>query len=848
MVRTPLIMACIMALIALAGCSGSPAGGRTDEIAMTPEAFTPGAPLQASFTDARLPGMKGIAESEYLQLFVDDRTGAIAVRDKRNGEIWHSNPPERDADPLAAGVNKDLLSAQLKIDYYNRFGQLQSINSFTDSAVHQQVRFEPIEGGVRATWQFGTAEKTAADLPLMLSEARFEELSGKLDRTGQRALMIAYTKDPEKSVYVRNDSALSGLQLARALKAFADAGYTEEDLQRDMEELHFQQEKPVPRIFWATIEYTLDGDHLVVNVPVSGLRYPDEFPVNQISVLSFFGAGGPNDRGAIFVPDGSGALIHFNNGKTMYPAYRQTVYGTDLTMEKTEEAIREQAVRLPVFGIIREDGGAFLAIIEKGASVATINADVGGRLNSYNYVYPSFYVINKDEVTLQAGDQHRTLPKFQERPVNTDFTIRYAFLSGQEASYAGMARYYQRYLERTGGLPRRQADPKPDVPFYLQLIGSIDKRKHVAGIPYRALEPLTTFEQAQSLLAMLMERQVGHIKLKYAGWFNGGLDHKVPRRMAVDRAIGGSRGLRQLVSFLRNHDIPFFPDVAILMAHSGEGFRETKDAARTLRGVPAAIYPLDPALDRRDRDKSPSYVVSPRVVGSVVDAMLQDFSQFQTGGISLRDLADRLNSDYRKRKTIDRAESERISVQALQKIREADLNVMADGGNAYALPYVTDITNAPLSHSGFKIEDEAIPFYQMVIRGYIDYTGAPFNLSNYTSARQYVLKCLEYGSGVSFTWIHEPNYKVKDTEHNHLYAVHYAQWIDQAAGIYHEVNEVLKNVRNERIVGHEKLGEGVFKTVYGNGRYVIVNYNRSPVTVEGRTIEAEGYVTGGERS
>lgn len=847
MARKPLLIACLLAVIGLAGCSGSNPADQADDNE-APTAFEPGAPLAASFTDTRLAGMKGIAENEHLQLFVDDQTGAIAVRHKQSGEIWHSNPPERDADPLASGVNKDLLSAQLRLDYYNRFGQIQSINTYTDSAVHKQIKFEPIPGGVRVTYQFGTAEKTAADLPLMLSVARFEELSGKLDRAGQRALMIAYKKDPEKPVYVRNDSALSGIQLTRAIKAFEDAGYTEEDLRKDMEELHFTQEKPVPRIFWATIEYTLDADNLVVNVPVSGIRYPKEFPVNQISVLSFFGAGGPNDKGSIFVPDGSGALIHFNNGKTMYPAYRQSVYGTDLTMERTEDAIREQAVRLPVFGIIREGGGAFLAIIEKGASVATIHADVGGRLNSYNYVYPSFYVINKDEVTLEADGQQRTLPKFQERPVKTDFTVRYAFLSGQEASYAGMAHYYQRYLERTGGLPRRQTEQTTDLPFYLQLVGSIDKKKHVVGIPYRALEPLTTFEQAQTIIRQLMERHVGHIKLKYAGWFNGGLDHKVPKRISVDRAIGGSRGLRQFVSFVREHGISLFPDVALLMAHSGEGFNETRDASRTLRGVPAAIYPLDPALGRRDRSKSPSYVVSPRLVGSYVDALLNDFSGYQTGGISLRDLADRLNSDYRKRKTIDRAESERISVQALQKIREADLDIMADGGNAYALPYVTDITNAPLSNSGFKIEDEAIPFYQMVIRGYIDYTGAPFNLSNYTSARQYVLKCLEYGSGVYFTWIHEPNYKVKDTEYNHLYAVHYALWIDQAAGIYHEVNGVLKNVRNERIVAHEKLGEGVFKTVYGNGMYVIVNYNRSPVTVDGRTIEAEGYVTGGERS
>jgi len=848
MARHRLLIAIMLVAVALAGCSGSEPAGQAEENELPAAAFAPGAALSASFTDASVSGMKGVAETEQLQLFADDQTGAIAVRHKRSGEIWHSNPPERDSDPLATGTNKGLLSSQLKIDYYNSFGQIQSINSHSDSVAFKQVKYEPIDGGIRVTYQFGTAKKSAQDLPLMLSAERFAEVSGKLDKSGQRALMIAYKEDSDTGAYTRNDSALNGLQLDRALQAFEDAGYTEEDLQADMAELNFTQEKEAPRIFYASIEYRLDGDSLVVRVPVDDIRYPSEYPVNMVSVLSFFGAGGPEEEGSLFVPDGSGALIHFNNGKTKYPAYQQFVYGPDMTMGSTEEAAREQPVRLPVFGVLRE-GGALLGIIEQGASAATVNADVAGKLNSYNYVYPAFYVINKGEVTLQANSQERTLPKFQERPMKSDYTIRYAFLSGQDADYAGMARYYQQYLERHDGLPEPvEADADADLPFYLQLDGSITRQKHLVGIPYKASEPLTTFEQAKRIVTRMQERGIASIKLKYAGWFNGGLDHKVPSSVKVDGAIGGSRGLRDFVSFAREEGVELYPDTAIVTALSGAGFDEKDDASRTLRSVPAALYPLDLALNRRDRSQSPSYVVSPQLVGGYTERMLHALSGYDAGGISLRDLADQLNSDYRKNNQIDRTESETLSVEALRKIDASDLKVMADGGNAYALPYLTDIVRAPLSSSGFKLEDEAVPFYQMVIRGYIGYTGAPYNLSAYTNAKQYVLRCLEYGAGVHFEWIHEPNHKVKDTEFNHLYAVHYEQWIDEAAAIYHEVNEVLKNVQHERIVRHEKLNEGVFKTVYGNGTYVIVNYNLSPVTVEGMTIEAESYKTGGEQA
>ncbi|MFC0470750.1 DUF5696 domain-containing protein [Halalkalibacter kiskunsagensis] len=844
--RKILLLMCFLFTIILVGCSEPSSISETDGDEVDP-VFVQGEALQASFSDDRIGGMKGIAENDYLQLFVDDINGSIAVHNKNSGKIWHSNPQNWEQDSIASGENKALLGSQMQLDFFNNFGQRSSINSYGGSVVHEQFTFEEIPNGVRASYLFGKAERGAEDLPLMLSVDRFEELSSRLDSTGQRALLIAYRENSEKAVYERNDSALSGLQLERALQAFEDAGYTEEDLAQDMAELNFTQETNEGRIFRASIEYTLDNDNLVVHVPVSSIEFPDKFPVNMVSFMNFFGAGGAEDEGSLFVPDGSGALIHFNSGNTQYPSYRQSIYGSDLTLSVTDDSnSSEEKVRLPVFGIIQEDDALF-GIIEEGASVARINADINGRLNSYNYVYPSFYVVNKGDVTLNANEQQRTLPKFQEDPMRTDFTVRYAFLSGESASYNGMAGYYQDYLVKNNGLPDRQVVSETnDSPFYLQLVGSISKRKHLAGIPYQALEPLTTFEQAESIINQMQNREISNIKLNYTGWFNGGENHKVPNKVSVDKAVGGSNGMRNFASFTQEEGIEFFPSVSILTVNSGSGFRESREASRTLSGLPAELYPMDLTLNRRDRSKSPSYILSPKLVEQYTENMLKDLREFETGGISLRDMANQLNGDYRRNNQIHRSESESYTLQALDKIREEDMNIMANGGNAYSLPYLSHITNAPLGNSGYKIVDEVIPFYQMVIRGHIDYTGEPYNLSNYSDVRQYVLRNLEYGSNVYFTWIYEPNYKVKDTNFNHLYAVNYELWIDQATEIYHELNDILSKVNNEPILLHEKLDEGVYKTVYNNGMFVIVNYNRHSMTVEGKTVEAQGYITGGE--
>ncbi|MBM7582108.1 hypothetical protein JOD02_000965 [Caldicoprobacter guelmensis] len=804
--------------------------------------------LTAAFTNPLLQDMKGIAENSYLQLYINDQTAEIAVLDKRSGQIWRSNPTDRDGDPIASGEKKDLLSAQVTLEFCNEFGQYNYANSYTDSIAYKQVAYKLIPDGVRVTYKFGKIEKTIEDLPKMISKQRFEEkiLSKIEDNTLLRTLKIAYREDKEKGVYVRNDG-LSGIQLKRTLQAFEIAGYTEEDLAYDLAEHNLTQTKPVPRLFYVILEYKLEGDSLVVRVPVDGIRYLKEYPVHEISILNFFGAGGPSEEGALFVPDGSGALIYFNNGKSKYTPYRQEIYGTDLTVDNTEFLIRAEKARMPVFGVIKKNS-ALLGIIEEGAAVAIVNADVSGRENSYNYVYPSFYVINKDDVTLQGEGQKRSFPRYQEEPMKTDFVVRYVFLNGKEACYEGMAKYYQQYLIKNNML-RENKDRETsnsDIPFYLQLIGSIPTRKHFVGVPYRALEPLTTFEQAKIILSELEQLGVSNIKLKYSGWFNEGEYHKVPKSISVDGVIGGRKGLNDFLEYIKEKNVSFYPDVALLRVYNTSGFNETREAARRLTALPAAVYPIDLASNRRDRDRYPSYVLSPRYVKEYVEKMLSGIVRLNFNAISLRDLADELNSDYRKNNQIDRTESEKISIQALDKIYQSGLNIMVKGGNAYAWPYVTDITDVSLGNSKYKIEDEAIPFYQMVIRGFIEYTGTPYNLSTYTNHRQYVLKCLEYGSNVYFVWSYEPSHKVKDTDFDYLYSIYYREWIGLATQVYRQVNEVLKRVNNQEIISHQKIKDGVFKTVYENGVYVIVNYNRAPVFVEGVRIEAEDFYVGGD--
>lgn len=51
-----------------------------------------------------------------------------------------------------------------------------------------------------------------------------------------------------------------------------------------------------------SIEYELDNEALVVCVPASGIHFPEQYPINNISVLDYFGAGAADEKGSLFVP------------------------------------------------------------------------------------------------------------------------------------------------------------------------------------------------------------------------------------------------------------------------------------------------------------------------------------------------------------------------------------------------------------------------------------------------------------------------------------------------------------------------------------------------------------------
>ncbi|OBZ19375.1 hypothetical protein A8L34_07680 [Bacillus sp. FJAT-27264] len=782
------------------------------------------------------------AENEALALYYSPKTTEIAVSNKKDGTVWFSNPQDRDQDGKASGMNKSMLSSQLLLNFSDKTGKPQQYNNFNQSVEYEQFEIEKLGDGLKILYTIGEKLRGVEQIPKFISEERFQTLIlDKIkDEKKKKDVLSRFNLDENSKLYERRDTALKGMALTKTLRTLEEIGYGEEQMEIDRKNSDVVSQAT----FVIPVTYRLADDQLVVNVSAENIQNKGFF-LHSISVLPYFGAAGTKDQGYMFVPDGSGSLIHLNNNKLTAYGYNVPLYGADSVSLPKKQVLGGSTARLPVFGMKKNDAG-FVAIVENGDGIGRIEADVSGRANSYNYVFSSYEITGSDPLALTGFWMQQSVPKFQDRPYNGDITLRYGFLQEKDASYSGMASYYRSYLIKKYGLAKLHEQEQ--IPFNVELIGGIPTRKFFLGIPYSSYQPLTTFSQAQDILNQLQAEGIRNIKVRYTGWFNGGLNHKIPSSVSVDSKLGGKKGLAELQDFAGRNGITLYPDVSFMrVLHDKGDFKPKRDASRTMNGVVATVQPYDLASYYKLTYLEPTYPLSPARLPVVVDKFMTQYNKLGQKGLSLHDMGDELNSDFNTKNVLTREESKKAVEEQLAKLHTYP-NMMVSGGNAYTLPYVDSVVNAPLENSGYNLTDQSVPFYEMALHGYIDYAGEALNLSDEQDTRYHVLKSLETGSGLYFTWFYEKPSLVKETGFDYLYSASYQNWMDEAKSTYAEINNVLSKVRTQIIKDHQMLEKGVYQTTYEDGTSIVVNYNDYPVNVGGAAVEAMGYLMGGERN
>lgn len=661
----------------------------------------------------------------------------------------------------------------------------------------------------------------------------------------------------QRPVYLLDN--LFAWDTSRIAQILESAGYTYEDAQLDHTASSVDPPKPSICVFEIPLLLRLEGAALVASVPADQIIYPDKvendegeivsYPLHTLDLLPYLGVAPAGERGYMFVPDGTGGLIHFDRDKSYATAYNQSVYGIDQSiMPLAVRTIHPNRVSLPVFGMKRGIK-AMVAMIEEGEAFAAIRADVPRNNVAYSQIYPQFTVLPVGKVEVEGGVPY-LIGTNVERPLFNNYPderyqgnmqVRYEFMVGEEATYVGMAVRYREYLEDRYNLRRLEIEDY--IPFYLELIGGIDINRPVLGAPRSVVEPMTTYQEAAEIVAELLSNGVRGVQLKYTGWMRGGYRHVYPSKVSLERALGSRSDYDTLVDYLGENGVRFFPEVSFTTVYQDrlfDGFRASRDAAFQLDTEMALSYEYDLASNQAVAG-TVMYSLSPMRIGRLVDSFLKSFRPYEVKGIALRHAGSQVHSDFHERRTTDRQAAVQILRDQIQKLRASDLEIMVDEGNEYALAGATHIVNLPLegTHRS-KIVDETVPFYQIALHGLVYYAGNPLNYSSdYTRA---ALKCVETGAYPFFQWIYRDNSVVKGTTYDYLLSVDYRTWLSRAAEFYTHANQVLRSLQNQMITNHQKVSDSVFVTSYENGAQIVVNYGRESYHYADTEIPGESFV------
>ncbi len=590
-------------------------------------------------------------------------------------------------------------------------------------------------------------------------------------------------------------------------------------------------------VFNLTMIYRLEGMDLVVEVPYSELRYKSTAQMTNVTVLPMFGAAGLNDEGFMFVPEGGGAIINFNNGKLLQNSYFANLYGWDYATQR-QEMINETRNSFPVFGVAK-NGKSFLCFMEGATSYGSVQADISMRYNSYNWLCAKYQVLHYDQYNV-SGKTAQLVYMFEKKVPQDTVIQRYRFLNS--GSYVDMANAYGDYLREN--IPElAEAKASETGPVSVELIGAIDKTVVRFGLPLDTVFATTTFAQAQEIMEDMTARGVQNLNIRYAGWANGGVTQQVMTRVDVLRELGGKKGMQELIARAREMNVSLYFDGVNCFAYDSgilEGFVPFSDAARYTTREQILLTPFDMVTHLESQWLDTYYLVRPEYARKNAANLIRALDEADADGVSFRDIGSFLSGDYNPKDTVTREQVKAMNVQTMKDAQENGQRVMIRMGYDYAVPYADLITDMDLRGGNYAILDQMVPFYQIALHGLKDYTGETINLAgNYLEE---FLTCVEYGAGLNFTFMAEDGWVLQNTNHSNYFGSSYADWAEKAAGLITRYQTDMAGLNGQRIVSHEKLTDDVAVTGYEDGTKVYVNYGTDAYAADGVAIPARDYI------
>ena len=581
------------------------------------------------------------------------------------------------------------------------------------------------------------------------------------------------------------------------------------------------------------VYYTLNENGLKVKV------VPSEIEEHAISVMAIslnpYLCKVKNEKSNdkyLFIPSGSGALM-YTDVRGEVRTYEEEVYGNDLAREEKWRYNNSEQINLPVFGAV-DGNDAIYGIITSGAEYASIGASAGERIVGSSGVYPIFNVRAYNSVQINIGGVTglKQYIRIADKRNPEAFEVQYSMLSGEDASYSGIADAYREYLNLNSGVKNKLLN--------LTLLGGVMADRSALGIPYKTFSPTTTIEEATDIISQVYEKNGSAMNIRLLGFGNTGLTvDKIAGAFKVNSKIGSKSEIKKFEEFCKQHGLDLFMDYDVLQfVRSGAGYSKRNDVTVDTTDFRDKKYTYDIALRNVDTTQKGKYLLGRDMLPTVIDDLLKSVKKYNFSGVSLDTLGSMAYSDFTNTQYYGKGKMDEDVAAALKKITDANLKLLTVASNDYAAKASSFIDAIPTTSSGIDSLDVDIPFYGIVFSGCKE-NSVMINLSS--EPRKKFLEAIKTGSGLSFVLANEINSDVIGGVFSAYISADYESNKKDINEYYTKAKDFLNSVSGSSVKSYEILEKGVTKTVFENGVTVYVNETTKDTVCEKISVEAMGF-------
>lgn len=792
-------------------------------------------------------GMELIAQTDEAELYLDRKTTQLCLVDRSSQIAVYTKIVDGDSGNAEIKANQ---KSDFIISYYKNSKSAAPMTqaNYTMAIDAGQMEFAEIENGVRITYTLKKDKLTLECVPKYISEERMQSLVlDYITTSEERTFFDSYYRLYEGRYVRTKDGGSTQSAIRQIYSLFYETGkYTEEDLIADNEENDYESEWDNLEI-QATLEYVLDRGDLVVRMPMDGIVTNDSrVIVSSVTLLPYFLSATQEEEGYFLFPEGSGAVVNFNNGKVFATDYSSRVYGKDVLLDRELVPVAEYYANMPLIGAVYKDY-AIMAIVEKGEGMAEISAKISGKSDNYNNAYFRFHIHDMENVAT-SNSSTVMVNKFTGDTLSGNVEIRYKLLTDpSEANYSGMAHAYREYLIEKGVLSPLQ---EHKAELYLELLGSTLESKTMLGFPYRGVKELTSFKDAKAIIEDLKNRGVDNAIVQLDGWLDGGQRHEKLTKVKLEGSQGNKSSFNSLAETAKNLGYGLYPDVAMQYIYpSFDAFQggdaesyAKKYGSRYLSNEYAWQTELAYAgfTSKFSMIWSP-FILSPANLASYTQKAVKGLSKFDITGLTVTDMGTQLVSDYNEKAQVSR-DTAIGKVGESMDILEESFDLIMKAPYQYAWEGVTRMSDLPSRSTEFTIFDYDVPFLQLVLDGCVTYSTEPLNYQPQKDMSELLLRCIETRSNPKFYVMDADMDELKYSLYADYASINYGQWADRIAETYKEYKAFADKVADSNIALHETLAEKLVKVTYENGVTVYVNYGDKAVSVEGRELAARSYL------